>query len=46
MYARFFSLQKKLDKNDEFNALKNKLQQSLIHMEQKKKNLSKKITFV
>ncbi len=37
MYAPFFSLQNKLDKNDEFNALKNKLQLSLIYMEQKKR---------
>ncbi len=36
MYACFFSLQNKLDKNDEFNALKNKLQDKT----------SKKITFV
>jgi len=37
MYAPFFSLQNKLDKNNEFNVLKNKPQPSLIHMEQKKR---------
>jgi hypothetical protein len=29
MYARLFSLQNKLNKNDEINALKNKLQNQL-----------------